>query len=174
MKPDAICTFASMSAGDELNAARTLGFEGPFFNTSPLGAEIMAQQISPEYANNAFCNGFNPFDPNELMQEVMDRWKAKYPDEQWVSDAFMGWDSGWALIQAMEKAQSVDPYEIVTKGFDTMTNPGDLQTLLGDSRMGGMYRFGVNRALVRPIPMTRFVNGECVSEAYILPAMGQE
>ena len=40
-----------------------------------------------------------------------------------------------------------------------MTNPGDLKTNEGDGYMGGEDRFGVNRVLFRPYPITRIMNG---------------
>ena len=106
------------------------------------------------------------------MQDCINEWAAKHK-EPFVSDAFMAWDGGWAMVQAMQKAQSVDPWKIF-ETFETMTNRGDIQTCFGPARMGGMNRFGVNRVLVRPIPMSRFMNGKVYPEKYILPRMGEE
>jgi hypothetical protein len=149
-----------------------LGFKGPFINTSPLGAEIMLRVAGPVFATDAFCNGADPTHPTEPMQECMNWWAKKHK-EPFVSDAFMAWDGGWAMVQAMQKAQSVDPLKVF-ETFETMTNPGDVQTCFGPARMGGMNRFGVNRVLVRPIPMSRFTDGKVYPEKYILPRMGEE
>ena len=47
----------------------------------------------------------------------------------------------------------------VVKTMEGMTTPGDLQTLHGPGYIGGMERFGVNRVLYRPLPLTRLMNG---------------
>jgi hypothetical protein len=59
----------------------------------------------------------------------------------------------------MEKAGSVDP-EKVAAAFDQMTAPGSAKTVFGPAKMGGADRFGVNRVLVRPIPITRIDKGK--------------
>ena len=40
-----------------------------------------------------------------------------------------------------------------------MTINGDLKTNEGGGYMGGMDRFGANRVLYRPYPITRIMNG---------------
>jgi hypothetical protein len=59
----------------------------------------------------------------------------------------------------MEKAQSVDPEQVLAT-LDTMTAPGSLQTCFGPAHMGGLESFGVNRVLVRPIPISHIMNGK--------------
>jgi ABC-type branched-subunit amino acid transport system substrate-binding protein len=93
------------------------------------------------------------------LKEIMDRWNSKYGGEPFVSDASLAWDEAWILVQAMEKAQSVDPQKV----FDTleaMTEPGSLQTSFGPGRMAGIQTYGVNRVLERPIPVSHIVNGK--------------
>lgn len=172
-KPDVLIAFHSATGGLELRAARSLGFKGPFISTSPFAAETMLRTAGAEFATDAFCNGADATHPTKLMQECMDAWAAKHSDQPFVSDAFMTWDGAGVLVQAMQKAQSVDPRKVF-EAFQTMTNPGDVQTVFGPGRIGGMSRFGVNRVLVRPVPMSRFMNGQLNPEAYILPEVGKE
>jgi hypothetical protein len=63
-----------------------------------------------------------------------------------------------ALTQAMKKANSPDPEKILS-AFDSMTAPGSIQTCWGPARMGGAKKYGVNRVLERPVPMTRITKG---------------
>jgi hypothetical protein len=65
----------------------------------------------------------------------------------------------WALAQAMVRAQSLDPTTILAT-MDTMTTLGDIMTSFGPGNMWGIERYGVNRMLYRPIPLTRIMNGK--------------
>ena len=103
-------------------------------------------------------NGVNPEDPTDVMREVIERWNKKFR-EPFVSDAVMGWDEAWILIQAMQKAKSVNPEKVIA-ALDGMTTKGSLMTNFGPAYMGGEERFGINRVLKRPIPITHVMNGE--------------
>jgi branched-chain amino acid transport system substrate-binding protein len=157
-KPDAIMIMISGQSPDQLRAARQLGFKGPIFGNCPLGAEIHVAVVGPELCTDFFCNGADPEDPTEVMAEGIKRWEAKYK-EPYISDSTLAWDVGMVWIQAMQKAQSIDPEKILAT-LDTMTKKGDLQTVFGPAYMGGMERFGVNRTLIRPIPITLIMNGK--------------
>jgi branched-chain amino acid transport system substrate-binding protein len=157
-KPDAIFIMASAQAPYQLMAARQLGFKGPIFANAPLGPEVTVRIAGPDLTTDYFCNGLDPAQPTPVMAEIMDRYQRKYKDE-WISDAVLGWDEAWIIVQAMQKAQSVDPSQVLA-ALDSMTNPGDLQTSFGPGAMGGLDRFGVNRALVRQVPISYIMNGK--------------
>ena len=89
----------------------------------------------------------------------MDAWKAKWPNDRFVSDAVHAYDMPWIMVQVMQKAGSIDPATAVQTTIESMTNPGDVKTIEGDGYIGGKDRFGVNRVLYRPIPLTRIMNG---------------
>jgi len=163
-KPDAIMAMISGQAHYQLMAARQLGFEGPFFSNAPTGPDVFLRVAGAEVSNDVFTNGLNPDDPTEVMQEVMERWQAKYKDD-FISDSIAGWDEAWILVQAMEKAQSVDPQAVIA-ALDSMINMGDLQTSYGPGYMGGQERFGINRVLHRPIALTHIKNGEIKTVGY--------
>lgn len=156
-KPDAILCMTSANAPEQMLAARQLGFTGPMISNVPLGPEVFVRIMGAEAATDVITNGINLDEPTEIHQEVMDRWAAKY-NEPFVGDAVLAWDQAWILVQAMEKAQSVDG-EVVIAALDAMTELGDLETSFGPGYMGEGERFGVNRVLVRPIPITRIMNG---------------
>jgi len=163
-KPDAIMMMVTGQSPDQLRAARQLGFDGPMFANAPLGAETHVAVVGPELTD-FFCNGANPEEPPDAMRELMERWDKKYAGEPYISDSILAWDEGWILIQAMQKAQSVDPEKVIA-ALDTMTEPGSLQTAFGPAHMGGAERFGVNRALIRPIPITHIMNGKMKIAGY--------
>lgn len=166
-EPDAVHTLCSGLAANELKSLRELGFKGPVISCAPLGADVIIAVAGPVAATDVICNGMDPGHPTDAMQEVMEKWQAKY-GEEFVSDALMAYDNAWVLIQAMEKAQSVDP-EKVTATLETMTEPGSLQTTFGPAHMGGLKRFGVNRVLVRPVPIVTIMDGKVDVVKFYLP-----
>ena len=95
----------------------------------------------------------------------MNSWKAKYGAEPFISDAAFAWDEGWILVQAMKKAQSFDP-EAVLSALDSMTMSGSLMTSFGPAHMGGLKTYGVNRVLVRPIPVSYLKDGQVVETVF--------
>lgn len=155
--PDAILCMTSANSPEQALAARQLGYTGPIISNIPLGPEVFVLIMGPEAATDIITNGINLDDCTEIQQEIIDRWAAKY-NEPFVGDAVLAWDEAWILVQAMEKAQSVDG-EAVIAALDTMTELGDLKTGFGDGYMGEGDRLGVNRVLVRPMPITRIMNG---------------
>lgn len=156
-EPDAIMCMVTANAPEMMLAARQLGYTGPMWGNIPLGPEVYVRVMGAEAATDIFTNGINLDEPTEIQQEIMDRWAAKY-GEEFIGDAVLSWDGAWILVQAMEKAQSVDG-EAVMAALDTMTELGDLETCFGLGYMGEGDRFGVNRVLVRPLPITRIMNG---------------
>ncbi|MBW2619189.1 MAG: ABC transporter substrate-binding protein [Deltaproteobacteria bacterium] len=157
-KPDAIHCMVSAQSNYVLRVARQLGFEGPFFSDSPLGPEVILRTAGAEACDQVFCNGMDLGHPTPAMQDVMDRWQAKY-EEPFISDAFLTWDEAWILVQALKKADSVDPAKVAA-AFDQLTAPGSLMTTFGPGHMGGKERFGVTRVLTRPVPISTIIKGQ--------------
>ena len=155
-KPDAICAYQSGQGAQQYRAARQLGFTGPIFDTCPLGAEAYLY-IEPNMTD-FFCTGPNPNDMLPAMQEVRKRWEAKYSDP-FLSDATQVWDMAAVLIQGMKKANSVEPAKVLA-ALESMTNAGDVDSVFGPARMGGMERFGTNRVLIKQIPLTQVTDGQ--------------
>ena len=155
---DAIYSLSSAQAHYQLMSARQLGFTGPFISSSPLGPDVFLAVAGPEACTDVICSGWDPATATGVLKEVVDGWQAKYGAEPFISDASFAWDESWILVQALEKAQSVDP-EMVLATLDTMTAPGSLQTGFGSAHMGGLETYGVNRVLVRPIPISHIMNG---------------
>ncbi len=74
-----------------------------------------------------------------------------YPAADEISDVYLvGYNGLWVLLQAIEKAQSVDP-QVVYEAYQKMTEPGTFQTLWGDGAyVGGLQSTGVNAVLNEP------------------------
>ena len=160
VKPDVIWAMVSGQANDQLKAARQVGFKGPFVSNSPLGADVFIVTVKdPAYLTDVICNSVDVTHPTPEIQKLMDAWKAKWPNDPFISDAVHAYDMPWAIIQVMQKAGTTDAATVV-KTMETMTNPGDVQTLAGPGYFGGADRFGVNRVLYRPLPLSRIMNGQ--------------
>lgn len=163
---DAIVTLSSAQAHYQLLSARQLGFTGPFVSTSPLGPDVFLAVAGPEACTDVICAGWDPAGATGALKEVVDGWQASYGGEPFISDSSFAWDCGWILVQAIEAAQSVDPATVLAK-LDTMTAPGSLQTGFGSAHMGGLETYGVNRVLVRPIPVSYLMNGQIVETVFM-------
>ncbi len=158
-KPDVIWAMVSGQANDQLKAARQLGFKGPFVSNSPLGADVVVVTVKdPAMLTDVMCNSIDVTNPTPEVKKLMDAWAAKWPNDPFISDAVHAYDMPWVMIQVMQKAGTTDAATVV-KTMEGMTNAGDLQTLEGPGYIGGLDRFGVNRVLYRPIPLTRIMNG---------------
>ena len=165
--PDVVYAMVSGQAHYQLRAARELGFTGVFVSDSPLGPDEFIAIAGPEFCTDVICSGWDPGNPTDVMREVMERWEAKYT-EPFISDCVMTYDEAWILVQAMEKAQSVDP-EVVMATLESMTEMGSLQTSFGLGYIGGLADFGCNRVLVRPVAITIIMFGEIELVKYVLP-----
>lgn len=167
-KPDAIHCMISAQAGDQLKAARQLGFKGPFFSDTPGDPRTdIIMQAGEEFSYDVFCNGMDMKEATPEINEIMKLWDAQYK-EPFFAMALNAWEEVWILIQAMEKAQSVDPKKVAA-AFDQMTKQGSVKTVFGPGRMGGAERFGVNRVLVRKIPITKIDKGKIENVGFFMP-----
>jgi ABC-type branched-subunit amino acid transport system substrate-binding protein len=159
-KPDVVFAMNSGQATYQLMAARQLGFKGPFISNSPLGADVFVNVVNdPAALTDVLVNSPDVYHPTDFIKDLQRRWKDKYGNEPFISDCIHPGDIPWILAQAMEKAQSIDPEKVMAT-LETMTAPGSLKGAYGLGYMGGKKRFGVNRVLYRPVPLTRIINGK--------------
>jgi branched-chain amino acid transport system substrate-binding protein len=171
-KPDAIDLGSCPPdhASLHVKAARELGFKGPIFYHSPVDPAIIFRAVGAEKSNDVYGAGVDITSQKNItpmMREVEKGWKKKYT-EPFVSDSLLAFDVTWVLSQGISKAGSLDA-EIVAKTFETLTKPGSLQTVFGSAHMGGLKTFGVNKALVRPIPLSLIKNGKIELVSLTLP-----
>ncbi len=168
-KPDVIQAGNSAQAGFQLRTARQLGFKGVFISDSPLAPGIILSIVGVEGSHDVITNGMDFAHATPSMKESMDRWAKKFK-EPYFEDTPLTWSEAEVFVQALKKANSVKP-EKVAAAFDSMTAPGSFQTCWGPGHMGGIKTFGVNRVLVRPVPITRLMSGKIEFVGFQMPAV---
>lgn len=161
-EPDAVHIVTSGQVSPNLKVARELGFTGLIISDSPEGPDIMLRLAGPEACTDIICCGVDVEGPNvpAAMLEVVDSWNASYTDP-FISDSLQAYDEAWALVQAIEKAQSVDA-EVVYNTLTTMSEPGSIETVFGPGYMGGseLDMIGANLVVYKPWPISRVMNGQ--------------
>lgn len=168
-KPDVIQAMCSAQAGYQLRAARQLGYKGIFISDAPTGPALILSLVGPEGANDVISNGMDMSRATPSMKECMELWAKKYK-EPFFSDSIITWSEAEVFVQALKKANSVNPEKVVA-AFDSMTAPGSFQTAFGPGHMGGANRFGVNRVVVRPVPISLIMNGKIEFEGFKMPVV---
>lgn len=168
-KPDIIQAMCSAQAGYQLRTARQLGYKGVFISDAPTGPAMILSLVGPEGSSDVISNGMDMSHATPSMKECMDRWKKKYK-EPFFSDAIITWSEAEVFVQALKKANSVEPEKVVA-AFDSMTAPDSFQTAFGPGHMGGANRFGVNRVVVRPMPISLIMSGKIEFEGFRMPVV---
>jgi len=137
---------------------RDLGFKGPIFYSSPYDIGLACQAIPN--LSDVFGLGVAMDAPNlpDPIREVVKLGRARY-GKDFVADALPAYDVAILLFQLLEKANSTDP-KIVQDTFEKLTKSGSLQSIYGPAHVGGLKTNGVNRVLVKPVPMCRVMNGK--------------
>ena len=170
-KPDVIQAACSAQAGYQLRTARQLGYKGIFISDAPTAPALILSLVGPEGSYDVVSNGMDMNNATPSMIECMERWKKKYK-EPFFSDSIITWSEAEVFVQALKKADSIEPEKVVA-AFDAMTAPGSFETAFGQGRMGGANRFGVNRVVVRPMPISRLVNGKIEFVGFKMPVVDQ-
>jgi hypothetical protein len=68
--------------------------------------------------------------------------------------------AAWPLLQAIEKAQSLDTADVV-KTFEKMSS---IETVFGKGKVTGQELVGINRFIIGPVPLARIQNGKVEAE----------
>ena len=162
--PDAIFVVMSTPTtwGFVAKAARDLGFKGPVFCATHLDVNF-ANTIAGGSISDIFGAGITLNDMASLSQDMKDAHAAYlakgYAAKDEISDVYLvGYNGLWVLLQAIEKAKSVDP-ATVEKVYQTLTKKGDLKTLWGDAFVGGAKTVGINKVLNEPYWIDACMNG---------------
>jgi ABC-type branched-subunit amino acid transport system substrate-binding protein len=143
-------------------AARELGFKGPIFCATHLDVNF-TDTIAGGGNTDIFGAGITLKDMDSLSQDMKDAHAAYlakgYAAKDEISDVYLvGYNGLWVLLQAIEKAQSVDPAAI-EKAYEGLTKKGDLKTLWGDAYVGGLKTYGLNKVLCEPYWIDTCMNG---------------
>ncbi len=168
-KPDVIQAMCSAQSGYQLRTARQLGYKGVFISDAPTAPAFIISLVGPEGSNNVISNGMDMSRATPSMKECMELWAKKYK-EPFFSDAIITWSEAEVFVQALKKANSVKPEKVVA-AFDSMTAPDSFQTAFGPGHMGGANRFGVNRVVVRPVPISLIMDGKIQFEGFRMPVV---
>lgn len=159
-KPDAIFIYASAPPHSTLimKTAREAGFNGPVVYGPPLDPTFVLG-AAPNLSD--FITPGFPMDASNLpgpVKDAIELGRAKYGNDL-VQDALNAYDLILVYSQLMEKAKSTDPQKVL-ETFETLTKPGDLKSIYGDSNAMGAETIGVNRILKRPVPVSVIKNGQ--------------
>ena len=161
-KPDAVY-FAGQPINviaSELKQGRELGFKGPCFTDAPGDLYITRDIVGKTAATDFFNSSIDLSSPEmtPMLKEVEKLWQAKYGTPlQGQTDSLCGWDSLWAIVQAIEEAQSLDPTVVA----QTWENMSSIETAYGGpGKMGGEKTYGINHVVVSRYPICRLHEGE--------------
>lgn len=156
-QPDAIWMVRSGQSPAQVKTGTDLGFTGVFIDDTPRDPDFHIRTTGDSLAN-MLVSGMDIEQMNDAMKAIADAWTENF-SEPFASDALMAWDQAWVVTQAMQKAQSVEPSEVMA-ALESMTAPGSVQTVFGAGQMAGSEWYGVARGLLRPIPITQIVAGK--------------
>lgn len=161
-KPDAIFCIngGPIALGSQTKAARELGFKGPIFTIIKGDIELQAR-IAGSNTSDIFARGFTLSDENlpQGMKDFKSAFLKTFSKNELVSDAAYAYQNMWSIIQAIEKANSVDPAAIQS-AYESMCNPGDIKSIFGSTaHSGGLKTVGVNRAVVEPFAISLVTKG---------------
>jgi len=136
---------------------RELGFKGPFCCYQDMAPATMVKIAGDKYATDIFSTSFDFTSPKMLpmVKEIARVIKQKIGADI-TPESFRAFEAIWALAQAIENAQSIDP-TAVKDSFEKMTK---IDTPTGSGKLGGLKTYGINRVVLRPFPMNRIMNGK--------------
>jgi len=165
-KPDAIyCDGLPHLMGGILKSARELGFAGPIFNLAPTSPEVVRNIAGKAFATECIVPAPDVTSPEmtPMIKEIRKMLLDKYKECNF--DYVRAWDSIWWMVQAIEKAQSIDP-PVVAKTWEKMDR---IQATTGIGKMGGQQSYGINHVGVLPFAVTKMVKGALEHAGWFTP-----
>ena len=170
LKPDIVVLGAGIPEiwATIVKQGRELGFKGPFCCYQDINPSTMVRIAGDKYATDVFSTSFDFASPKmtPAVKEMARVIKEKIGAEI-TSESLRGFEALWALAQAIQNAQSIDPtavkdsFEKITK-IDTPTGPG---------KLGGFKTYGINHVILRPFPMNRIMNGKIEHLGWLDPVL---
>lgn len=158
-KPDVINIVVSIvpwSAGI-INQSRELGFTGPIFAPGLFGdINLVNGMLNKKYAYDLFHGGPDVLS-DKMLPIVKDlRRLVEKANQPYIMDSMLGLDALYPMLQCIEKANSFDPDKVVA----TIKQMKSIDTIWGKGRWGGKEIFGVDQVIIRPVTLSRIVNGK--------------
>jgi branched-chain amino acid transport system substrate-binding protein len=150
--------------GSVLKALREADYNKPVIGLHYLQVQDVLEVAGKEASDNYYIHGLNLDDPEmtDLIKWILKTGKAKYGHERlafWIE----GFDPVYVLVQAIEKAQSLDPDDI-KKAWESMDT---IETSYGTSTMGGEKTYGLRHSVVGPRPIAGLEKGVPKSMGWI-------
>lgn len=118
-------------AGLIIKQARDLGIDTPILGADGFDSPVLLQLAGEEALNNIyFSNHYSAAEESEIVQKFTTGYKEKYNEEPNAFNA-LGYDMGYFIADAIERAGSKDPEKIKdalasTKGFVGVTGTIDM------------------------------------------------
>jgi branched-chain amino acid transport system substrate-binding protein len=157
-KPDAINIVVSIVpwSASIINQSRELGFTGPVYAPGLFGdINLVNGMLNKKYANDLFHGGPDVLS-DKMLPMVKDLRKlVEKMNQPYIMDSMLGLDALYPMLQCIEKAQSLDPDKVVAAIGKMKT----IDTIWGKGRWGGQEIFSVNHVIIRPVTLSRIVNG---------------
>jgi branched-chain amino acid transport system substrate-binding protein len=167
-KPDVVDIGISFpdSLAANVRQGREIGFKGPILSPGTGDSTMFLNLIGKDMATDFLFAGFDMFAPDNpaMVKQIMKLWEDKYK-KPFNLDALDAWSTVWALTQAIEKAQSLDPTQVVK----TWENMKSIETPWGAGTMGGAKTYGINHMVLAPAPISRLQNGKVDSTHWYKP-----
>jgi branched-chain amino acid transport system substrate-binding protein len=169
-KPDAIDMGFSILpwASGLINQARELGFKGPIFAPAFVGdIHLLRGILDPKAAYDVFQGGPDVLSPK--MTPLVKEFRKVVEKDLGVTfnmDHTILLEGAWPLLQAVEKAQSLDPDKIV----DTWEKMQTIDSIYGASTMAGQAMIGTKHLVMRPALISRIVSKDKAIEFGYYPS----
>jgi ABC-type branched-subunit amino acid transport system substrate-binding protein len=145
--------------GQMLKNLRTMGYTKPIFVCSMTPPQDIMKIAGPEASTNFFGHGISSEltdIPNlpEITKEVMAMAVADPQIGRFDMMMAQGFDAIYTMVQAIEKAQSLDPQVVAT----TWAAMDSINTVFGPGKMGGLQTYGINHSVYTQLPILRLEN----------------
>ncbi len=163
-KPDAVDAGVGYMGAQApiLKQGRELGYRGPIFSVSPNDLYDIRDAVGKDFADNYFNTAFDT--RSEDLPPVLKEIRKLAGGTLSPSHA-VGWDALWCLVQAIERAQSLDTSEVAA-AWEKMPS---IETAFGKGHMGGLKTYGINHLVVRPLPITKLEKGNVKFIGWFMP-----
>ncbi len=163
-KPDAVDAGVGymQTQASILKQGRELRYSGPIFSIGASDPYDIRDAVGKEFADNYYNGAFDTRSQNlpPVLKQIANlaggTLKVAYT---------VGWDALWCLVQAIEKAQSLDTSEVAAT-WEKMPN---IETAFGTGHMGGLKTYGINHLVVRPLPITKLEKGNVTFIGWFMP-----
>ena len=117
-----------------IKQGREAGFTGPMLATTSADPNLVLNMVGAQYAYGVIWPAYDVNGPAapDLAKKVVGLWKESHTGPV-TADGVNAWDAINLVLQAIEKAHSLDPV-VVAKTFRNHDGPGDNQGHRQDGR----------------------------------------